>query len=176
MRAREIDRGLEAARRRRRQARRAAALRRLQLHEDGAEALRQRVVNVARDAVALFEHRLAPRFEQALFDEPAVVERQRRLPRRRIEQRTPPAPLALESCDARQRDPAERLAAAAAAARPAATLTPPARLKARTGFRQPLVVTLVLDDRRAAFLAGGEMPAHALARQIERGPAGAVRP
>ena len=38
------------------------------------EALRQRVVDVARDAVALFEHGLAPLFEPALFGEPALMQ------------------------------------------------------------------------------------------------------
>ena len=63
----------------------AAALRRLQLHQDGAEALRQRVVDVARDAVALLEHRLPARFEQALIGEPAVIERERGLTRRGVD-------------------------------------------------------------------------------------------
>ena len=77
------------------QRRRPAALRRLQLHEDRAEALRQRVVNVACDAVALFEHGLPSRFEEALVDETAVVQRECRLAGRRVQQRMPPAPFAL---------------------------------------------------------------------------------
>ena len=113
VRARQIDGRLEAARGRRRQADPAAALRRLQLHQDRAEALRQRVVDVARDAVALLEHRLAALFEPALIGQPAVVERQRRLPRRGFEQRAAPAPLAL-GIAARSTAPSSRASAAAA--------------------------------------------------------------
>ncbi len=47
------------------------ALRRLQLHEDRGEALRQRVVDVARDAVALLEHGLAALFDVALLEHAA---------------------------------------------------------------------------------------------------------
>ena len=47
------------------------ALRRLQLHQDGAEALREVVVNVAREAVALFENRLAPLFGATALDQRA---------------------------------------------------------------------------------------------------------
>ena len=83
------------------------ALRRLQLHQDGGEALRQRVVDVARDAIALFEHRLAPLFEPALLGQPAVVQRQRRLTRHGVEQRAAPAPLAARNRGRRQRHPAE---------------------------------------------------------------------
>ena len=69
-------------------------LRRLQLHQDRAESLRQRVVDVARHPVALFEHRLPPRLDAALLGQPALVQRQRRLPRHRLEQRPPPRALA----------------------------------------------------------------------------------
>ena len=124
MRAREIDGGLEAARQRRRQVRAAGALRGLQLHEDRAEPLRQRVVDVAGDAIALFEHRLTTRLEQAAIDEPAVVERERGLPRGGVDQRPPPAPLALGILDARQARSIRASSAAGAAARRAATSRP----------------------------------------------------
>ena len=95
MRPREMDGCFEAARCGRRQTRCAAPLRGLQLHENRAEPLRQHVVNVARDGVALFEHRLTSRFTQTLIDKSAVVQRQRRLARRGVEQRMAPAPLAV---------------------------------------------------------------------------------
>ena len=109
MRAREIDGRLEAARQRRRHVRTAGPLRGLQLHEDRAEPLRQRVVDVAGNAIALFEHRLTTRLEQAAIDETAVVEREGGLPGGGVDQRPPPAPLALGILDAGQGDPSERL-------------------------------------------------------------------
>ena len=52
-------------------------------------------------------------------------------------------------------------------------LTLAARLNARTASGKPLVVAVVLEDRRPSLFAGREVPAHALARQIERRPVGA---
>ena len=72
----------------------ALALRRLQLHQDRGEPLRQVVVNVARQAVALFEHRLAALFAAIEIDQPAVVQRERGLTRDRLDERDAP-PLAL---------------------------------------------------------------------------------
>ena len=86
---------------------RGRALRRLQLHQDGGEALRQRVVDVAGQAVALFEDGLSPRLGTALFGELALMERQRRLPRHCVEQRAMPGAIA-ERCPAGgQREPSE---------------------------------------------------------------------
>ena len=88
------------------------ALRGLQLHQDGGKPLRQVVVNVAREAVALLEDRLAPLFEPVLLRQPALMQRQRRLARDRLDQRH--APLTLARRDARvgrERDPAEIAAA-----------------------------------------------------------------
>ena len=93
MRARQVDGGLDARGDRRRQDAR-LPLRRLQLHQDGRESLRQVVVNVARETVALFEDRLAPLLAPILLDETAVVQRQRRLTRDRLDQHDAP-PLAL---------------------------------------------------------------------------------
>ena len=71
------------------------ALRRLKLHQDRGEPLREVVVDVARQPVALFEDRLAPLFDRRLSSiEPAVMQRQRRLPRDRFDQHDAP-PLAL---------------------------------------------------------------------------------
>src|SRR4030095_2640504 len=65
MRAGEIDRDVDVARRLRRS--RAFALRGLELHEDGAESLREVVVNIARQAIALLEDRLAAFFQALLL-------------------------------------------------------------------------------------------------------------
>ena len=73
---------------------RRGALRPLQLHQDGGEALRQRVVDVAGEAVALLEHGLPARLGPALFGELALMQRQRRLPRHRVEQRAVPGAIA----------------------------------------------------------------------------------
>ena len=66
VRAGEIDRGLDASRDGRRQ-RAGLALRGLQLHQDRGEPLREVVVNVARQPVALLEDRLAALFEPLLL-------------------------------------------------------------------------------------------------------------
>ena len=107
VRAREVDRGLEAARDGRWQRRR-GSLGALQLHQDGGEALRERVVDVARQAVALFEHGLTARLGLALFGELALMERERRLARHRVEQRAVPrATVAERHASARQREPSQ---------------------------------------------------------------------
>ena len=169
----EIDGRLEAARRRGWQARGSAPLRRLELHQNGAKTLRQRVVNVARNPVAFLENRLSPLFEQTLVDDAAVIERERRLARRGVEQRVAPAAFALGIVDAGQRDPAERLRR---------QLQRRHQQRADAGrtierayrLRQPDVVAVVADDRRASLLRREQMPTHALARQIERRPVRAV--
>ena len=107
VRAREIDRGLEALARPPAAATRAVALRRLQLHQDRGESLRQVVVNVARQPVAFFEDRLAPLLDAALLGQAAVVQRQRRLPRDRLEQRSTPRALAVGGGPVDERHPAE---------------------------------------------------------------------
>ena len=61
-------------------------LRRLQLHEDRGESLGQVVVNIAREPIAFLEDCLAPFFDPIVLDEPAVMQRQRRLPRDRLDQ------------------------------------------------------------------------------------------
>ena len=112
VRARQIDGGLDAARDRRRQRTR-FALRALQLHQDRGESLREVVVDVAREAVALLEDRLAPLFDTLLFHEPAVMQRQRRLPGDGLDQRdAPPLSLAAVARLARaERDPPQVLVA-----------------------------------------------------------------
>ena len=79
MRARQIHRGLDARRHRRRQAA-GLALSALELHENGGEPLREVVVDVAGEAVALLEDRLAPLFEPIELHHPAVMQRESRLP------------------------------------------------------------------------------------------------
>ena len=93
--ARQVHRRIETTRDRRRHEAAAHPLRSLQLHQDRPEPLRERVVNIARHAVTLFEHRLPARFELALLREPAVVERQRRLAGGGIEQGKAPSALAI---------------------------------------------------------------------------------
>ena len=83
------------------------ALRGLQLHQDGGEALRERVVDVAGDAVALFEHRLTPYFHAALLGQPALMEGERGLTRHRLDQRGPPHGFTLGRLLRGERDPAE---------------------------------------------------------------------
>ena len=53
----------------------------LQLHQDGGEPLREVVVNVPREAIALLEDRLTPFFDPIVIDETAVMQGQRCLPR-----------------------------------------------------------------------------------------------
>src|SRR5262245_60893401 len=84
MRAREIDCGLELDRERRRQP--AVSLRRLELHQDRGESLRKVVVDIAREAVALLENAFAPLFEAAFLGQAALMQRQRRLTRNRLDQ------------------------------------------------------------------------------------------
>ena len=118
---------------RRRQRPPAGALRRLQLHQDRREALRQRVVDVAGDAVALFEHRLTARFERLCSSEAAVVQGQRRLPRHRLEQRRAPATLALRSPRALDSATQPSVRGGSASGATSSESTPCARLNSRTG-------------------------------------------
>ena len=104
----EIDRRVELRRDARRQRCR-LTLRRLQLHQNRAEPLREVVVNVAREAIPLLERRLAPLLETAALDDAVVMERQRRLPCDGFDQLDAP-PLrvgALGERPGRQLDPSE---------------------------------------------------------------------
>ena len=105
--AREVDRGLQLRRDRRRHVLR-FTLRRLQLHQDGGEALRERVVDVAREAVALLEDRLAALFEAAAIRLLALMQGERRLSRDGFEQRDAPLALAHRRLAVRERHPSER--------------------------------------------------------------------
>ena len=164
---------VEADDRGRREAAGAAALRRLQVHQDCAEALGERVVNVACDPVSLLQHGLASRLEQALIDQAAVIQRERRLLRGRVEQCVTPAPLALGVSDTRQRNPAERL-------RRQSKGSHQQRLHVRRTIEcahrlgQPVIVSVVFQDRVVALLGVAQMPAHTLALKVQRRPAFAV--
>ena len=107
-------------------------LRRLQLHQDRREPLREVVVNVAREPIALLEYRLAPLLEPALLRQAALMERQRRLPRHRFEHRDAPLQLARRRAGARQADPPEIPAAEHEWRDRQRLSTPAPRLKART--------------------------------------------
>src|SRR5438445_256749 len=61
-------------------------LRRLQLHQNRAESLRQIVVNVTRETVAFLERHLAALLESTLFDEAVEMKGQRRLTRDRLDE------------------------------------------------------------------------------------------
>ena len=79
------------------------AARSLELHQDGGEALREIVVDVARETVALFEDRLAALFGAAALDDAAVMQRERRLPRDRFDQlHAPPVVISVSAPRARR--------------------------------------------------------------------------
>ena len=145
---------------------RADALRRLQLHQDRAEALRQRVVDVAGHPVALFEHGLAPLFDAALFGEPALMQRQRRLPRHRFEQRAPPRRLAVAVARPVDSATQPRLRVGSTQRRDERRESmPSSRVELRcTGLRQPRIVSVVLDRLGPARLVGEEMRGDMLSR------------
>jgi hypothetical protein len=113
---REIDGGVERLLDVRRQ-RVGRSLRGLQLHQDRGKALRQGVVNVARNPVSLLEHRLTTRFDAALFGDATVVEGKRGLPCHRLDERLAPRARAAAAarsvmrgfarCTVEQRHPSE---------------------------------------------------------------------
>ena len=168
--AREIDRGVELQRNGRGHRRlRRLALRRLQLHEDRAEALREVVVDVARQPVPLLEDRLTPLLEAAALDHAAVVQRKRGLARHRFDQHhAPPAgAFARRHAAVRQLDPPERLRPEHERRDDHAAHVDIAL--ARAHFRrQPRIVVLVLDRLQPAVLEREEVAAERLVRERER--------
>ena len=66
----------------------------LQLHQNRRESLGHVVVNIPRETVALLEHGLPALFAANEIDETALVQRERRLTRHRLDDRDAP-PLAL---------------------------------------------------------------------------------
>src|SRR5204863_5381087 len=80
--------------------------------EDGREALREVVMDIARQPVALLENGLAPLVESPLFRQAALMQGQRRLPRNGLAQDdAPPLRTAVRGVSARERDPSKRSAA-----------------------------------------------------------------
>src|SRR5580693_7313215 len=105
MRARQMNSRLEALGDDRR-LRRRVPLRGLKVHENRAKTLCQRVMDIARDAVTLLEHRLATSLEQTLLAHAAVEERESGLSRRRVEHGAEPEAFARRSLRTRDGDPA----------------------------------------------------------------------
>ena len=115
--------------------------------------------------------------KRLLIDQAAVVQRERRLLRASASSSAwPPAPLAVRVSDARERDPAERL-----------------RRQAKRSHEQRLHVRRAIECAHrfgqaassspsysrivvAALLRVAQMPAHALARQVQRPPSLRCRP
>jgi len=169
---RQIDRCFDAPRDAAGQ-RAADALRRLKLHEDGRESLRQRVVDVARDSVALFEHGLPARFIAALFREPALMERESDLPRHGFEQGTAPRQPFGIPIGGRQYDPAE-VVRRKFQRRDGHRFETDRGIEGAHFFRQPLVVSGVVDRVTPAGFVRQQMRGHLLARQRQRLPIGSV--
>ena len=143
--------------------------RRLQLHQDRREPLREIVVNVARKPVALLENRLAALFEPAALGEPALMERERRLARDRFEEGDAPRTFAFRHAARRQSDPAE-IASAQHQRSDRDRGDAGAAIELTHRFRQPIVESVVLDRARPSRLMRIEMIRHALARQLEIAP------
>ena len=118
----------------------------LELHQDRRESLREVVVDVAREAVALLEDRLPALFHPLQFDDPAVMQRQRRLPGDRLDQRdAPPLSLTAVALLARaERDPSQ-VPVADQEWRDERHAEPLRRMKSRSVGGHPLVVGAVLD-------------------------------
>ena len=91
VRARQVDRRLDLRRDGWRRAD-ALALRTLKLHQNRGKPLREVVVNVAREAVALFEDALAALLAPMEIDQAAVVQRQRCLTGDGLDQHDAPPP------------------------------------------------------------------------------------
>ncbi len=151
------------------------ALRALQLHEDGGESLREIVVNVAREAVALLEDRLAPLFDTLLLDESAVMQRECSLPGDGLDQGdAPPLTFVAVARLARaERDPSQVLVADHER-RHQRRAEPLLTDEVAHAGRHPLVIGAVFNRLMPARLIRKEMTRKGLARELRRLPLGTV--
>ena len=130
--------------------RRALAPRGLQLHQDRAEPLRQVVVNVAGETIALLEDGFAALLDPVPLEQPALMQREPRVPRDRLDERDAP-PRSLSRVGHADRDPSKILSAdhhrrddgGQAAVR---------RVELAHGLRNPRIVGGILDRRHPAWL------------------------
>ena len=135
-----------------RRQRRALPLRGLQLHQDRGEPLREVVVNVAGEPIALLEDRLAALLEPASARQAALVQRQRRLPRNRLDQRDAPPAVALEASATSRASSSRDCVPPRTSGVTTGDSAPCSRLNVAHGFRQPRIVACVLDGLAPARL------------------------
>ena len=84
-------------------------LRRLQLHQDRREPLREVVVNITCETIPLLEDRFTPFFNAVVIDEAAVMKRQCCLPGDGLDEHdAAPAAVRLRRAHAAHRHPSER--------------------------------------------------------------------
>ena len=140
----------------------------LQLHENRGKALRQVVVNVARQTIALFENRLAPFLESIAFDETIVMQRQRRLACDGFDQHdAPPLVLGLSGAAGAERHPSER-ARAEQQRRGDEHAATGAAAEREHLLRKARIVELVFDRLRPSRRVAEQMSRHALAGKAGR--------
>ena len=140
-------------------------LRRLQLHQDCAEALCEVVVNVARQAVALLEDRLAAFLESLLLVDAALVQRERRVPRDRFDQRDAPPRATLGLLGHAEVDPSEILATQNERC-DEGRVQPVLAVELAHELRQSRIVAAILDGLFPAFLVVEEELRHREAREV----------